>query len=83
MIRFVKLAYNYENWDAFDILSPAVVDEMKEHPNNGYFMAQCKIINLLSAMTSVISSRLRKKFVSLKSEDLGDNLSKNCKLFYQ
>ena len=80
MLQFLKYAYNYEQWDTFDTLLPSVLDELNKYPDDELCIAEIKVLKIFSGMASINSSRLRKKFVMLKTEDLGEmSLSKNCK----
>ncbi|XP_066927211.1 cilia- and flagella-associated protein 54-like isoform X2 [Clytia hemisphaerica] len=80
VLQFIKYAYNYEQWDTFDTLLPPVLDELKKHPDDELCIAEIKVLKIFAGMTSINSSRLRKKFVMLKTEDLGEmSLSRNYK----
>jgi len=83
VLRFVKLAYNYENWETFDHLLAPVLEELSGYPEHQLYVAESKVLQMLGSMASLNSSRLRRKFVMLKTEDHGEtNLSKNCMWFF-
>ena len=69
MFRFVKLAYNMESWETFDTLVEPTIEELKKHGDQSVHYNQIKILELLVALSSVNPSRVKKKFVMLKTED--------------
>ena len=83
MVQFVKLAYNYENWDTFDALVDGVISELKNYPDDLNLQQESKILQLLKSMSVVNTARIKKKLVMLKTDENVDtvNLTKSCKPF--
>ncbi|XP_057307241.1 cilia- and flagella-associated protein 54-like [Hydractinia symbiolongicarpus] len=80
IVRFVKLAYNYENWEAFDTLVGATIKELEKYPNDANFIREIKVLKILLAMASFNTSHVKKKVVVLKSEENnGSQFPKNNK----
>ena len=84
MVQFVKLAYNYENWDTFDALVDGVISELKNYPDDLNLQQESKILQLLKSLSVVNTARIKKKLVMLKTDENADtiNLTKSCKLIF-
>ena len=84
VVQFVKLAYNYENWDTFDALADGVISELKNYPDDLNLQQESKILQLLKSLSVVNTARMKKKLVMLKTDENADtiNLTKSCKLIF-
>ena len=66
VVQFVKLAYNYENWDTFDALADGVISELKNYPDDLNLQQESKILQLLKSVSVVNTAKIKKKLVVLK-----------------
>lgn len=69
-VQFIKLLYNYEQWEYFDLLVLPSIEELKKFPDDKDCQVELKILNLLYVMSPVNPTRIKKKMLSMKAEEL-------------